>query len=210
MPKVSKKPVAIVESSSSEAESDLQSESETETEIESESEPEPELKQEVTKTKSQKKNVLDSDEKLKYKDELKHGKTSKYENTSKQSKDWVDMDIEMPKHKQSVVISSAEPIKTKRDESKSSSFDYTKYRDLDLSIEDMVKYCVVKSHDLKQFQLGKIFKQILKGMNFEDVLPEVKQTVPRMSYDVRGRGGQSYRGRGRGMRGNPRTFQYDE
>lgn len=223
MPKV-KKPV-VVESSSSESESDLQTETDVETEIESESEPETKPEPEVTKTKTSKKSSLDvADVKLK---------------TVKKSKDWVDMDIETPKHKQVIAVSAGTDHVAKRDDSKTasfdgkaSSFDYTKFRDLDLSIEDMVKYCVVKSHDQKQFQLGKIFKQILKGINFEDVLPEVKPSGMRGSFEVRGRGGYrggeqtgSYRGReqtggyrGRGGeqtggyrgRGNPRTFQYDE
>lgn len=201
MPKVSKK--AVVESSSSESES--QSEIESETESEREPEPEP-----VKKNKSKQKVDSESEEPTKQ---------------SKKSKDWVDLDIDMPKQKQTVVVSA---VKTKTSEQKepkelkelkASSFDYTKYRDLDLSIEDLVKYCIVKSHDSRQFHLGKIFKQILRGMNFEDVLPEVKANgsrhtyeAPRHPYEVRGRGGQSYRGRGGrgGVRGNPRTFQYDE
>ena len=206
MPK-SKKPVVSKESSS-ESEEFSESELDTETEVDTEPEPEPviEIKKSTKTTKEKKdKDVVDK---------------------PKKSKEWIDLDDDMPK-KQTVVVST-EPTRQK-DTTKSSSFDYAKYRDLDLSIDDLVKYAIVKSYDSKQFHLGKIFKQILRGMHFEDVLPEVKSNAAaRGSYEGRGRGGQSYRGyrgqndynaggrggasdsyRGR-IRGAPRTFQYDE
>jgi hypothetical protein len=207
MPK-SKKPVAPKESSS-ESEEFSESELDTETEVDTEPEPVVELKKSVKSSKDKKEKDKDTVDK------------------PKKSKEWVDLDDDLPK-KQTVVL-SAEPTKQK-DTTKPSSFDYAKYRDLDLSIDDLVKYAIVKSYDSKQFHLGKIFKQILRGMHFEDVLPEVKSSAStRGSYEGRGRGnyrgnyrgqndysiggrggasaGDSYRGR---IRGTPRTFQYDE